>query len=325
MNGEGTEGPTMAPVTEEGSPPGRSALTESERAEAFATGKPAIDRAAALRAGSVPVPRKFIRLIIIAFAVLGVGGIVAEKLIGNAGVSALISTPVTTLAGTGGTGTDAGVTATGGAEPSNSPTPPNAPAIGASPSAVIGLTRLAGKQAPALSLQNQNGATWTLAEARGKVVVLTFFNAECNDICPVLSQEIIQADHLLGTRSDDVDFVVVNSDPLELSLAPTPSALTQTGLSGAANVTFLNGSLTDLGTVWKNYGVTVALDSTDRVVTHNDVMDFITPTGALELSASPFANESTLGIYSLQPAVIHQFASGVANSASGLLKKGLHD
>jgi hypothetical protein len=30
--------------------------------------------------------------------------------------------------------------------------------------------------------------------------------------------------------------------------------------------------------VWKNYGVTVALDNTDRVITHNDVMDFITPT-----------------------------------------------
>jgi protein SCO1/2 len=318
----------MAPVTEEGHPPGRSVLTESERATAFATGKPAIDRAAALRAGSVPVPRKFIRLIIIGFAVLGVGGIVAEKLIGNAGVSALISTPVTTLAGTGtGTGTGAtgtGVPAAGGVEPSN-PTPPDAPAIGASPSAVIGLTRLAGKQAPALSLQNQGGVTWTLAEARGKVVVLTFFNAECDDICPVLSQEIIEADHLLGRRSGDVDFVVINSDPLETSLAPTPTALTQTGLSGVANVTFLNGPLAELGMVWKDYGVTVALDSTDRVVTHNDVMDFITPTGALELSASPFANESTLGVYSLQPAVIHQFASGVAGAASGLLKTGPHE
>ena len=87
-----------------------------------------------------------------------------------------------------------------------------------------------------------------------------------------------------------------------------------------ANVTFLNGPLADLSAVWKSYGVTVALDTTDRIVTHNDVMDFITPTGALEMSASPFANENTLGIYSLQPAVIHQFAKGVADSASGLVK-----
>ena len=296
-------------------------LTESERATALTTGKVPIDRAAALRAGSVPVPRKFVRLIIIAFAVLGLGGIVAEKLIGNAGVGALVSTPVTTLAGTG--GSDADTNSTPGAVgtgPSTSPTPPNAPAIGASPSAVIGLARLAGKQAPAISLQNQSGQTWTLSQAMGKVVVLTFFNAECDDICPVLSQEIVEADHLLGGRSDRRRLRRGQfGSPGDLA-CPPPPALTQSGLSGVANVTFLNGPLADLSAVWKNYGVTVALDTTDRVVTHNDVMDFITPTGALEMSASPFANENTLGIYSLQPAVIHQFAKGVADSASGLVK-----
>jgi cytochrome oxidase Cu insertion factor (SCO1/SenC/PrrC family) len=261
-------------------------------------------------------------LIIIVFAVLGLGGIVAEKLIGNAGVGAVISTPVTTLAGTGNTDANRGIGAptVGGTGLPTPTVPPNAPAIGASPSAVIGLTRLAGRQAPLLSLQDQTGGTWNLAEAKGKVVVLTFFNAECDDICPVLSKEILEADRLLGARSHDVDFVVVNSDPLETSLAPTPPALTQTGLSGVSNVIFLNGSLTNLSTVWKNYGVTVALDNTDRVITHNDVMDFITPGGVLEMSASPFANENTLGIYSLQPAVIHQFAKGVADSASGLVK-----
>ena len=85
---------------------------------------------------------------------------------------------------------------------------------------MIGLTHLTGRPAPAISLQDQNGRSWTLADAAGKVVVLTFFNAECNDICPVLAQEILQADRLLGSRRADVDFVVVNSDPLETSLAP---------------------------------------------------------------------------------------------------------
>jgi cytochrome oxidase Cu insertion factor (SCO1/SenC/PrrC family) len=316
MSGEGTEEASMAPAIDGSSITG-SSLSESERAAAFATGKAPIDRASALRAGSVPVPRKFIRLVIVAFAVLGVGGILAEKLIGNAGVGALISTPVTTLAGTGGTGRSV----TGGGAPYTSPTQPNVPAVGASPGAVIGLTRLGGKQAPPISLQSQNGATWTLSDARGKVVVLTFINAECNDICPVLAKEIIEADRLLGDRRADVDFVVINSDPLETSLTPVPPALTQTGLNAVTNVTFLNGSLTDLSTVWKRYGVTVALDNTDRVVTHNDVMYFVTPAGSLRLSASPFANESTVGTYSLEPTVIHTFARGVADAAAGLLKE----
>ncbi len=321
MTSEPVEGPTTSSSSEGAGRTVRSPLSEKERSAAFATGKVSIDRSAALRAGSVPVPRKFVLLVIAAFALLGVGGIVAEKLIGNAGVGALISTPVTTLAGTGDAGTTTG-TGFGTPSPTAPATPssPDAPAVNASPGAVIGLTRLAGRAAPALSLQSQSGAPWTLAGAKGKVVVLTFFNAECNDVCPVLSKEIIEADQLLGARRADVDFVVVNSDPLETSLAPVPPALNQTGLNGVANVTFLDGSLSDLSAVWKAYGVTVAVDNTNRVVTHNDVLYFIGRTGRLELSASPFANENSLGIYSLQPSVIHTFARGMADATTGLLK-----
>ncbi len=316
MSGEGTGEVSVAPAVDGSSVTG-SSLSESERAAAFATGKAPIDRASALRAGSVPVPRNFIRLVIVAFAVLGVGGILAEKLIGNAGVGALISTPVTTLAGTGSTGRSA----TGGGAPYTSPTQPNVPAVGASPSAVIGLTHLGGEQAPAISLQSLNGATWTWSDARGKVVVLTFTNAECNDICPVLAKEIIQADQLLGDRRARRRLRGGQLGSVGDLPCPVPPALTQTGLNAVTNVTFLNGSLTDLSTVWKSYGVTVALDNTDRVVTHNDVMYFITPNGSLRLSASPFANESTVGTYSLPPTVIHTFARGVADAAAGLLKE----
>jgi len=239
--------------------------------------------------------------------VLGIGWIIGEKLTGNAGVGALTSTPVTTLAGTGAT---APVT----------PTAPDTPAIHASPRAVIGLTHLAGSQAPPVSLESQNGRPWTLADARGKVVVLTFLDAACDDICPVLAQEIDQADQQLGSRTAGVDFVVVNSDPLETSLAPAPPALTGTGLARRPNVTFLNGSLDDLSGVWKRYGVTVAVNNTNRVITHTNIIDFIDPTGKLVLRASPFANETAFGTYTLQPGVIHTFATGVAESAAGLAK-----
>ena len=355
MEGDTTEGdrhPTLPPGADalppgaDALPPGADApspvraadvpapadrmLSEAQRAAAFSSGNVSVDRAAALRAGSDPVPRRIIRLIILGFVVLGIGGIIGEKLIGNAGVGALTSTPVTTLAGTGvpatgpgspsDTGTANATTPVTGGVPSPSPTPPGVPAVGASPNAVIGLTRLAGKPAPGLSLESQSGAPWSLADARGKVVVVAFANAECNDICPVLAQEITEADQMLASHRADVDFVVVNSDPLETSLSPVPPVLSRTGLGRLTNLTFLNGSLSALSAVWKSYGVTVAVDNADRVVTHNDVMDFIAPSGTLRLSASPFADENTLGIYSLQPGVIHTFARGMADSASGLLK-----
>ena len=284
----------------------RAPLSPEDRAAALATGKVPVDRAAALRAGSVPVPRKLIYWIIAGFAVLGLGGVLVEHFVGNAGVAGLVTTPPTTLAGT-----------SFSAPPT--PAPPNAPPVGASPSAFIGLSPLAGKPAPRLSLQGPDGKSWTLAQAQGKVTVLAFFNAECNDICPVLAKELTQADQLLGPRSASVDFVVVNSDPLETSLSPPPPALTQTGLSNLANVTFLNGALPDLNRVWSGYGVTVAVDKTTRVVTHSDVMYFIGPQGRLRLSATPFANEDALGVFALPPDSIQKFAQGMVQAAETLL------
>jgi protein SCO1/2 len=288
--------------------PTRASLSEAERAAAFTSSRPPLDRAAALRAGSVPVPRKFVLWAVLGFAVLGLGGVVAEHFIGNAGVQALISTPPATLAGT----------ASG---PPSAPAAPTGPAVGAAPPAVIGLRHLGLTPAPGLDLTDQQGSPWTLARTRGKVVVVSFLNAECNDLCPVQAQEITQADGLLGTRAASVEFVVVNSDPLETSLAVTPPALTQTGLSGLRNVTFLTGPLPTLGRTWNAYGVTVAVSTTTRLVSHTNVMYFIDPRGRLALSATPFGNEDSFGAYSLDPGTIHTFARGVAAAAAGLLPR----
>ncbi len=287
-----------------GEGPTRAGLSEADRAAAFTSGRVPVDRAAALRAGSVPVPKKFIMWVIVGFALLGLGGLAAEHFVGNAGVGSVISTPLTTLAGTG---------------PPSIPSAPTGPSVGATPAAVIGLRHLGGHPAPALDLTDQHGRPWSLARVGGKVVVVTFLNAECNDICPVLADEITQADQLLGSRVASVDFVVVNTDPLATSLVVTPPALTRTGLDGIPNVTFLTGSLRDLTAVWKAYGVTVALSNTTRLVTHNDVMVFVDPRGRAVLQATPFGNEDTLGGYSLDPTTIHTFARGVAASALGLV------
>jgi cytochrome oxidase Cu insertion factor (SCO1/SenC/PrrC family) len=301
-----TEPPDTAPaevLAGPGTLPARGGLSEADRAAAFTSGQAPVDRAAALRAGSVPVPKKFILWVIVGFALLGLGGLAAEHFVGNDGVGSVVTTPLTTLAGT---------------SPPSIPSAPSGPSVGATPTAVIGLKHLASHPAPALSLTDQHGTPWTLERLRGKVVVVTFLNAECNDICPVLANEITQADQLLGSRSSSVAFVVVNTDPLETSLVIRPPALTRTGLGGLANVTFLTGSLHDLTAVWKAYGVTVALSNTTRLVTHNDAMYFIDPQGRLALQATPFGNEDALGAYGLDPTTLHTFAQGVAAAASGL-------
>jgi cytochrome oxidase Cu insertion factor (SCO1/SenC/PrrC family) len=282
----------------------RPPLSTADRAAAFASGQAPLDRAAALRAGSAPVPRKVITWIIVGFAALGLGGVVADRFLGNAGVGTPTTSP-TTLAGTSNT-----------APPT--PAPPDAPPIGASLNSFIGLKQMGNGKAPALDLKNQNGVAWSPAQTRGKVVVLTFFNSDCSDICPVLGQEINQANNLLEAEGEQVDFVVVNTDPLQTTLSADPPALAQTALSNLADVTFLNGTLSQLGGVWSNYGVTVTVQKSTRAVNHNDLMYFIDPTGNLRLRATPFANEDQLGVYGLGAADIRRFAQGIAASAASL-------
>ena len=301
-------GPSGAPGPT--APQAHTSLSAADRAAAFASGTAPVDRAAALRAGSTPVPRKVILWIIVGFAALGLGGVVVEHFFGNAGAGSATATP-TTLAGTGGTG--------GAAPPT--PTPPAAPPVNASIDSFLGLKQLGTARAPAVALHDQNGAPWALGSAHGKVVVLTFFDSACDDICPVLAEEISQADALLGPGSANVEFVVVNTDPLATSATPPPPALTESVLSGQANVTFLNGQLAGLNGIWSSYGVSVTVQKSTHVVTHNDIMYFIDPLGRLRLRATPFANEDQLGSYSLPPGDIQRFAQGVAASAASLARR----
>ncbi len=291
-----TEGPAASSPTDAPAP-----LSATERAAAFTEARKAVDRSAALRAGSTPVPRKFIAWIIIAFAVLGFGGILAEHFTSN-GSAASSTTPPTTFP------------STGNSAPAT-PAPPSGPPVSGSLDSFIGLKRLAGAPAPAIALQDQNGAPWTLSSDRGRVVVLTFFNAPCNDICPILATEITEAKNLLGPQQN-VDFVVVNSDPLDTSVGPGPAAVAGSGSPNTFQ--FLNGPLAQLNSTWSHYGVTVTVQRSTQLVTHNNIMYFIDPQGRARFLATPFANEDQLGTYSLAPADIQRFAQGVANTAASL-------
>ena len=180
---------------------------------------------------------------------------------------------------------------------------------------ILGLKPVGSVFAPAISLTAQNKKPWTLESARGRVVVLTFFDARCLDICPVLGAELARARQLLGPRAR-VTFVVVNTNPFDLDPS-SPPALSETGLANLANVYFLNGQLNALTNVWSNYGVQVRVTAKHQQF-HNNVMYFITPGGRINALASPFANEDRRARFTLPRAQIERFARGVAQLASNL-------
>ena len=153
----------------------------------------------------------------------------------------------------------------------------------------------------------------------GRVVVLTFFNAPCNDICPVLASEIEQADADLGTQAGDVEFVTVNTDPSALAASAETPAVNGTGLHALPNWHMVTGPLTSLNALWKAYGVSITVETKTRLEAHNDVMDFLDPQGIVRYRATPFADESSTGAYTLAAPSEARWAQGIATYAARLV------
>ena len=63
------------------------------------------------------------------------------------------------------------------------------------------------------SLPDPDGKTRTLADFKGKVVVMFFGYTQCPDICPTTLTEMQQVMTLLGPQSDKVQVLFVTVDP----------------------------------------------------------------------------------------------------------------
>lgn len=63
------------------------------------------------------------------------------------------------------------------------------------------------------SLLDADGKVRTLADFKGKVVVMFFGYTQCPDVCPTTLTEMQQAMALLGKQSDKVQVIFVTVDP----------------------------------------------------------------------------------------------------------------
>jgi cytochrome oxidase Cu insertion factor (SCO1/SenC/PrrC family) len=272
-----------------------------------------IDRTSALSAGPPKMSRKLIYGAIAALLVLGLGGVLLDRFFGPTGspspvtlttTPAPVSTTPTTTAG----GTSPPIST--GARPVETPL-----------AAFMGLEALVSRPAPGLSLTDAvSGSTVSLSGLRGHVVILTFADAACDDICPVLARELARAATSIGRPSDPVTFITVNTDPFDLSPVGGTGIFAQQALASLPDWQFLTGPLNRLDAVWKAYGVSVDAQRASKKVSHNDVLYFIRPDGVLAWSATPYANENEEAEYSLPAAQIRRFAQGVATYADRLAK-----
>jgi cytochrome oxidase Cu insertion factor (SCO1/SenC/PrrC family) len=183
---------------------------------------------------------------------------------------------------------------------------------------LIGLTTLHGPPEPQWTLTDvANGRPVSSSSLLHHVVVLTFANATCTDICTVLATELARADQLLGRTTTPVTFVTVNTDPLTTA-ATKPAILANPSLASLGNWRFLSGPIAQLNPVWKSFGISITVNQETRKVSHNDLLYFISPQGKMVWSAIPFANESSKGVFSLSNQLADRFAKGIAAYAGRL-------
>ncbi len=130
--------------------------------------------------------------------------------------------------------------------------------------------------APGFDLLDQQGRPTTLAQFHGKIVVLTFIDPYCTQICPLTTQSMVEALRRLGPgAAANVQLVGIDANPDKTKVSDVAAYTRAHDLEG--HWLFLTGTLPQLKKVWSSYHVYVA--SVDKDVVHQAVVYLIGPGG----------------------------------------------
>ena len=115
-------------------------------------------------------------------------------------------------------------------------------------------TRLDGP-APGFRLVDQNGASVSLSDFRGRAVVLTLLDPYCTDICPIYAYHYRLAYQSLGKDAGKVAFLAFNANDEKTSVDDVMAATKKWSMGEIPAWHFLTGSADELRAVWKAYGL----------------------------------------------------------------------
>jgi protein SCO1/2 len=136
--------------------------------------------------------------------------------------------------------------------------------------------------APNFTLISQDGKPVGLADLRGKVVALTFIYTQCPDICPMLTQKMVQVQDELGAEfGAKVAFVSISLDPEH----DTPEVLKDYAQFWGAKPdgwSFLTGSPEAVRDVTRRYGVFFAKKE-DGSVDHTQLTTLVDANGEMRV------------------------------------------
>jgi len=130
-----------------------------------------------------------------------------------------------------------------------------------------------------IKLTDQDGNAFQLSNARGKVVVLVFGFTNCVAECPLTMAHIKLALEKLGSSAQNVEVVMVSTDPLR----DTPQAMKDFLRSFNPFFIGLPGTSDELSKVWNDYGI-VVLEGGES---HSSTSYVIDQKGEMRLTFTP--------------------------------------
>jgi cytochrome oxidase Cu insertion factor (SCO1/SenC/PrrC family) len=201
-----------------------------------------------------------------------------------------------------------------GQRPSGIPASVSLPTIN-----LMALSPVPAKAAPGFRLTDQNGKTLALSSLRGKVVVLTFMDPHCTDICPLVSQEFVDAQHDLGKAAGQVVFAAVNVNQFFNRVSAVAAFSNAHQLSSIPTWHFLTGPVSSLQSIWHGYDVAVVAPNPNADIVHTSVVYFIDPDGHERYIAIPMDDHTASGTAYLAPGQITAWGRGVAQVADSLV------
>lgn len=130
--------------------------------------------------------------------------------------------------------------------------------------------------ASTFSLKDQTGAIVSLAQLKGKPVVLTFFDSHCpHEECLLMAQILKIVARDLGTRIHQVEWVAVSVNPSD-TLQSASAFLSGNGITFPIH--YILGTHDQLAPVWAAYHI-VSETNKDGIVIHSTGVYLIDPQG----------------------------------------------
>jgi cytochrome oxidase Cu insertion factor (SCO1/SenC/PrrC family) len=151
-------------------------------------------------------------------------------------------------------------------------------------------------------------------------VVFEFMDPHCTDICPIVSQEFIDAYRDLGPAASHVVFVAVNVNAYHHGVADVAGFSREQRLTAIPSWHILAGPVASLRAVWTAHDVDVQAPGPNADIVHASVVYFTDPSGKERFAASPMADRTQNGTAYLPRAEQAAWGRGLALIARQLAR-----